>query len=148
MIFSDDESAIRALEDRFAEAFNTGDIEAIMKNYVPDNSFVLFDVVTRKEYLGADAYRKAWIDMFSRFSGRPKITISDLCITVDCNVGFSHSFMNTRGTDIQGQPVDRTVRVTAGYRKIGGSWLIAHEHISVPVDFATGKWDPVLKPSS
>jgi ketosteroid isomerase-like protein/predicted enzyme related to lactoylglutathione lyase len=143
---SDDEAAIRALEDRFAAAVNAGDVDAIMKNYIPDKSFVLFDVVPRKEYLGADAYRKAWVEMFSRFKGTPKIAITDLGITVDGKVGFGHSFMNTRGNDMQGHPVDRSVRVTAGYRKIGGNWLIVHEHISVPVDFATGMLVPVKKP--
>ncbi len=29
---SDDEAAVRALEDRFAAAFNAGDIDAMMKN--------------------------------------------------------------------------------------------------------------------
>jgi len=143
---SDDETAIRVLEDRFAAAFNAGDIDAIMKNYIPDKSFVLFDVVPREEYLGADAYRKAWVEMFSRFNGTPKIAITDLSITVDGNVGFGHSFMRVTGTDTQGHSVDRTVRVTDGYHKIGGNWLIAHEHISVPVDFATGKMVPVPKP--
>lgn len=141
-----DEAAIRALEDRFAAAFNAGDIDAIMKNYVPDKSFVLFDVVPRKEYLGADAYRKAWVEMFSRFKGAPKITITDLSITVDGNVGFGHSFMTVTGTDMEGHSIDRTVRVTDGYRKIGGNWLIVHEHISVPVDFSTGNLVPVAKP--
>jgi ketosteroid isomerase-like protein len=142
----DDEAAIQALEDRFTAAFNAGDIDAIMKNYIPDKSFILFDVVPRKEYIGADAYRKAWIEMFSRFKGTPKIVITDLSITVDGNVGFSHSFMRVTGTDIQGHSIDRTVRVTDGYRKIGGNWLIVHEHISVPVDFATGKLVPITKP--
>jgi ketosteroid isomerase-like protein/predicted enzyme related to lactoylglutathione lyase len=143
---SDDEAAIRALEDKFAAAVNAGDVDAIMKNYIPDKSLVVFDVVARKEHLGADAYRRAWEDFFSRFKGTPKLTIIDLGITVDGNVGFGHSFTNTRGTDMQGHPVDRTVRVTVGYRKIGGNWLKVHEHISVPVDFATGKLVPVTKP--
>lgn len=143
---SADEAAIRALEDRFSAAFNTGDIDSIMKNYVPDKSFVLFDVVPRKEYLGADAYRKAWMEMFSRFKGTPKMAITDLSIIVDGNVGFGYSFMTVTGTDMQGNPVDRTVRVTDGYRKIDGNWLIAHEHIPVPVDFSTGKLVPVTKP--
>lgn len=143
---SDDEAAIRALEDRFAAAVNAGDVDAIMKNYIPDKSLVVFDVVPRKEHLGAEAYRKGWEDFFSRFKGTPKLTIIDLGITVDGNVGFGHSFMNTRGIDMQGHPVDRTVRVSAGYRKIEGNWLIVHEHISVPVDFATGKLVPVTKP--
>ena len=135
----DDEAAIRALEDRFAAAFNAGDIDAMMKNYIPDNSLVVFDVVPRKEYHGADAYRKDWMDFFAHFSGRPKITITDLGITVDGNLGFSHSIQHIAGTDKQGRPVDRTVRVTDGYRKVGGKWLIVLEHVSVPVDLATGK---------
>lgn len=136
---SDEEAAIRALEDRFAAAFNAGDIDAIMKNYLQDKSLVVFDVVPRKQYLGADAYRKDWADLFSHFKGTPKIAITDLGITVDGNIGFSHSFQRVTGTDMQGHPVDRTVRVTDGYRKIGGEWLIVLEHVSVPVDLGTGK---------
>jgi ketosteroid isomerase-like protein len=143
---SNDEAIIRALEDRFAAAVNTGNVDAIMQNYIPGKGLIVFDVVPRKEHRGADAYRNGWEDFFSRFKGIPKLTIIDLQITVDGNVAFSHSFMNTKGTDMQGHPVDRTVRVTAGYRKIEGSWLIVHEHISVPVDFATGKLVPVTKP--
>jgi hypothetical protein len=41
----DDEAAIRALEDRFTAAVNAGDVDAIMKSYVADESLVVFDVV-------------------------------------------------------------------------------------------------------
>jgi len=136
-----DEAAIRALEERFAAAFNAGDIDAMMKNYVADKSLVVFDIVPPRQHLGANEYRKAWEGFFSHFKGRPKITINDLGITVDGNVGFSHSIQHVTGTDMQGHPVDRTVRVTDGYHKIGGNWLIVLEHISVPVDLKTGKPD-------
>jgi len=145
-IAQSDETAIRALEDRFTAAFNAGDIDAIMKNYIQGNDLVVFDVVPRKQNRGADNYRRNWTDFFTHFRGTPKITITDLGITVDGNVGFSHSIQHIVGTDIQGHPVDRTVRVTDGYRKIGGSWLIALEHISVPVDLTTGKPVPTTKP--
>ena len=135
----DDEAAIRALEDRFATAFNTGDIDAMMKNYIPDKSLVVFDVVLPGKHLGAGAYRKAWVGFFAHFQGKPKIAITDLSITVDGNLAFSHSIQHVTGTNIQGHPVDRTVRVTDGYRKTGGNWLIILEHISVPVDLTTGK---------
>ena len=49
-------------------------------------------------------------------------------------------------TDMKGQPIDLVVRVTDGYRKVDGNWLIAHEHLSVPVDYATGKPDLMSKP--
>jgi ketosteroid isomerase-like protein/catechol 2,3-dioxygenase-like lactoylglutathione lyase family enzyme len=142
----DDEASIRALMDNFVAAFNSGDIDAIMKNYVPGKSFVVFDLVPRKEYRGADTYRADWVDMFSHFKGKPKIAITALGITVDGNVGFGYSFQRVTGIDKQGNAVDRTVRVTDGYRKIGGNWLIALEHISVPVDLKTDKADFATKP--
>jgi len=136
---SDDKAAIGALEERFAAAVNAGDIDGIMKNYVTGDRLVVFDVVPRKQNRGADAYRKDWVDFFSHFKGTPKITITGLEITVEGNIGFSHSIQHVVGTDTQGHPIDRTVRVTDGYRKIGGNWLIALEHVSVPVDLKTGK---------
>ena len=138
MPVSDNEAEIRALEQKFVAAFNDGNIDAIMKNYVPGKELVIFDVVPRKEYRGADTYRKNWEDFFSHFRNKPEISITDLEITVDGNIGFSHSFQRVTGIDKQGHPVDRTVRVTDGYRKIGGQWLITLEHVSMPVDLATG----------
>jgi ketosteroid isomerase-like protein len=142
----DAEAAIRALEDSFAAAFNAGNVDAMMKNYVSDESLVVFDVVPPRQHLGADAYRKAWAGFFAHFSGTPKIAITDLAITVDGKLGFSHSIQHVTGADKQGRPVDRTVRVTDGYRKVGGAWLIVLEHVSVPVDLATGKPDVDSKP--
>jgi ketosteroid isomerase-like protein len=132
-------AAIQELMHRFAAAFNSGNIDAIMKNYVQNETFVLFDLVPRKEYLGADAYHKAWTEMFAHFKGQPKISIHELVITVDNNVAFGHSFQHVIGADMQDQLIDRWVRVTDGYRNINGTWFIAHEHISMPVDLRTGK---------
>jgi uncharacterized protein (TIGR02246 family) len=143
---SDDVAAIRALEDNFAAALNAADLDAMMKNYVSDTSLIVFDLVPPREHVGADQYRKAWQSYFAHFEGTPMFSIRDLVITVDGDVGFSHSIQQTVGIDKQGRSVDRTVRVTDGYRKIGGKWLIAMEHISVPVDLATGKADFTSKP--
>jgi len=133
------ESLIRALSDSFAKAFNSGDIDAIMKHYVQDDSFVILDVVPREGYRGANTYRRNWTEMFSHFKEKPSIAILDLQVTADDNVGFGYSFQRVTGIDTNGAPVDRTVRVTNGYRKIGNEWLIALEHVSVPVDLKTGK---------
>ena len=143
---STDEAAIRALEDKFTAAFNAGDIDAMMKNYIPDKTLVVFDVVPRSEHFGADAYRRNWVDFFSHFKCTPTIAITDLGITVEGNLAFSHSIQRVTGIDIHGHPVNRTVRVTDGYRKIDGNWLIVLEHISVPVDLRTGKAALTSKP--
>jgi hypothetical protein len=57
------------------------------------------------------------------FKTPPKFDISDLSLTVDSNVGFGHSIQHLVGTNTQGRPIDLTVRVTNGYRKIDGNWL-------------------------
>jgi ketosteroid isomerase-like protein len=38
------------------------------------------------------------------------------------------------------------VRWTACWRKIGGQWLLVHDHVSVPVDLQAGKAVLDLKP--
>ncbi len=141
-----DVAKIRALEARFAAAFNKKDVDAIMKVYVPGKSLVVFDVVPPRQYVGAAAYRKDWENFFALFQGPVKFTISDLAITADGTLAYSHSIQRVQGTDTKGQPIDWTVRVTDGYRKIKGRWLVAHEHVSVPVDPETGKADFSSKP--
>jgi uncharacterized protein (TIGR02246 family) len=143
---SADETAIKALEARFAAAFNAKDLNAIMKVYVPDESLVVFDVVPPRQYVGAKAYTKDWTDFLGSFKGPPKFEISDLSVSASGTMGFSHSIQHVTGTDTKGQPVDLTVRVTDVYRKVKGNWLIVHEHVSVPVDLDTGKPDLASKP--
>ena len=141
-----DEAAIKALAARFAAAFNAKDVNAIMKVYVPNESLLVYDVVPPRQYVGANAYRKDWEAFFAMFQGPAKIEITDLSITSDATLGFGHSIQHVTGTDTKGKPIDITVRVTDGYRKLNGSWLIVHEHVSIPVDLDTLRPDLASKP--
>jgi len=141
-----DVAKIRALEARYTAAFNAKNLDAIMKVYVPGKSLFVFDVVPPRQYVGAAAYRKDWEDFLAIFKGPLKFAISDLAIMAGRTLAYSHSIQRVSGTDTKGKPIDLTVRVTDVYRKIGGRWLIVHEHVSVPVDLATGKPDLMSKP--
>ncbi len=142
----DDTAKIRDLEARFSAAFNGKNVNEIMKVYVPGKSLVVFDVIPPRQFVGADAYRKDWEDLFTMFVGSLKFEISDLAITTDRNLAYSHSIQHLVGTDGKGQAIDLTVRVTDVYRKVKGQWLIEHEHVSVPVDLKTGKPDLASTP--
>jgi ketosteroid isomerase-like protein len=72
--------------------------------------------------------------------------ISDLDITADSKLAFSHSIQHFVCTDAKGNKMEMTMRATDAYRKIKGKWLIVHEHISAPIDLATGKADLTSKP--
>jgi uncharacterized protein (TIGR02246 family) len=137
---------IRALEDRFAAAFNAKDLDGIMKVYEPGPDLFVFDVVPPRQYVGSDAYRKDWQTFLATFKGPIKVTVSDLDIFADGNMGYSHSIQHVTGTDTKGKPVEFAVRVTDVYRKVAGAWLIVHAHVSVPVDFDTDKPDLMSTP--
>jgi uncharacterized protein (TIGR02246 family) len=137
----DDEAKIRALEDKFAAAFSAKDVNAIMGVYVPDETLVVFDAASPRQYVGAKAYRKDRKKFFATFHGPVEFEISALNVATDGALGFSHCIQHVGGTNSGGQPIDLTVRVTDVYRKIKGNWLVVHEHVSVPVDLETGKPD-------
>jgi len=137
---------ITALEDRFIAAFRAKDVNAIMTAYVPDESLVVFDVVPPRQYVGAQAYRKDFEELLSLYPGPLAVEISDLKVTVGGDVAFGHNIQHGAGTMKDGKKLDWTVRVTDGYKKVNGQWLIAHEHISVPVDLLTGRADLASKP--
>jgi uncharacterized protein (TIGR02246 family) len=136
-----DQADIKALEDHFTTAFNAKDSNAVMAVYVPDQSLIVFDASVPRQYTGAPAYKKDWDDFWTMFPGPVNFSLSDLDITVGGNVAYSHSIQHVSMTDKKGKKMDLTVRVTDGYKKINGQWLISHEHVSVPVDFSTMKPD-------
>jgi uncharacterized protein (TIGR02246 family) len=141
---SSDEASVRALETRFAAAVTAKDVPAIMKNYAPD--VFVFDLVPPRQYVGAAAYGKDWQTLLAGFSGPIHLEISDLAVSSDGTIAYSHSIQHMTGADPSGAKVDMTVRVTDIYRKIDGDWRIVQEQVSVPVDLASGKPDFTSKP--
>lgn len=136
-----DQAAIKSLEDKFTAAFNAKDTNTIMSLYVPDQSLIVFDAAVPRQYTGADAYKKDWDSFWTMFPGKTEFALSDLDVTVGGNVAYSHSIQHATMTDKKGKKMEMTVRVTDGYKKVNGQWLISHEHVSVPVDFSTMKPD-------
>jgi ketosteroid isomerase-like protein len=141
-----DISDIKAVEDRFLAAFRAKDVNAIMELCVPDESLVVFDVTPPLQRTGAHAYRKDWEEAFNRFDGPLQGEISDEEVTAGGDVAYVLSIHHVTGTMKGGKKVDYTVRVTDGFKKINGKWLIAHTHVSFPVDMRTGKADMQSKP--
>jgi uncharacterized protein (TIGR02246 family) len=141
-----DEAEIKALEANVAASAAARDVDAIMKNYVPDETLVVFDVIPPRQYVGADAYKKDWQGFLGAFNGPITVENSDLQIFSDGKLAYAHYIQHSTGTGKDGKPIDMTVRITDVLRKTKGKWLIVHEHVSVPVDIATGKADLSSKP--
>ena len=143
---ADDQADVKALEQHFVEALKAKDVARIMAAYVPNDSLVVFDVVPPRQYVGWKAYKKDWEDFLALFDGPISFELTDLHITTVGTLGYGHSIQRVTGRMRDGNTLDLTVRVTDVYRKEKGKWLIVHEHVSVPVDLASGKPDLTSKP--
>ncbi len=141
-----DEEQIKALEQRILDGAKAKDADAIMKNFVPDETLVVFDVIPPREYDGADAYKKDWEGFLGSFDGPITFELADLKVVSDGKMALAHYITHLTGKGKDGNPVDITTRNTDVLRKTDGKWLIIHEHVSVPVDIATGKADLTSKP--
>ena len=143
---ADDQAEIKALEQRYVTAAKAKDVKAIMACYVPDESLLVFDVVPPRQYVGAKAYQKDWEELFAAYPGPADVEMSDLSVMSEGNLGYGHNIQHSILTDKDGKKATFIFRVTNGYRKVNGKWLISHEHVSVPVDLATGKAELTAKP--
>jgi ketosteroid isomerase-like protein len=141
-----DKAAIEALEKSFEAAFRSKDVDAVMKVYEPGAHLFVFDVTPPRQHVGWEDYKKDWQALFATIPGPVSFTITDLDITAVGSVAYGHSIQSLQYTGKDGARVSLTVRVSDVYRRIRGQWLIVQEHVSVPVDLATGKADVLSKP--
>jgi len=138
-----DEAAIQGLIDDGIRSIRDKNIEGVMSLYAQE--VVSFDIVPPLQYMGADAFRNVWEEVFFVYQ---TITyeIHDLSITVGDDMAFTHSLNRMSGSMTTGQKTDYWLRWTACFRKINGKWLIVHHQNSVPADLEHGKAALDLKP--
>jgi uncharacterized protein (TIGR02246 family) len=141
-----EEAEIKALYDRWAKAFEAKDIDGIMAIYAAGDAVIAYDVAPPLQYKGKYAYRRDYVEFLNQYDGPIHVEYRDMRIMSSGDVGFIHALEHFTGRLKDGQPSDLWLRVTSGMRKIDGKWLIVHDHVSVPVDFETGKGALDLKP--
>lgn len=119
------ENQIRTVVENWAQAVRAGDIDGVLAHHTDD--VVMFDVPPPLQLKGVAEYRKAW-EPFLSFVGKDGFDVIDLVITAGRDVAFCHSLLRI------GKEAEPVVRLTLGFRKVGGEWLITHEHHSAPID--------------
>ena len=125
-----DEAAIRELVESWARAVRAKDFDGILANHSAD--MLMFDVPPPVQSKGIEAYRKTW-DLFFSWSDDPVVfDIKDIDITAGTDVAFVAALMRCAGTEKNGERIELEFRLTIGLRKIGGQWMVLHEHHSIP----------------
>jgi uncharacterized protein (TIGR02246 family) len=133
---------VRELLESRVEACRKKDIDRLMSLYAPD--IVYFDVVPPLQFAGADAVRRNFVRWFNEYDGPIGLETEYLNVAVHGDVAFAHMLHLDSGTMRADGGAERSLwlRSTVCLRRTGGTWLITHEHISLPIDFASMR--PVL----
>ena len=127
-----DEAAIRELVESWAKAVRAKDLDGILANHSAD--MLMFDVPPPVASKGIEAYRKTW-DLFFSWSDDPVIfDIKEMKITAGNDVAFVTALMRCAGTEKTGERLKLEFRLTIGLRKVGGRWMVLHEHHSIPAN--------------
>lgn len=133
-----DEASIRQLIDKMAKAIRAMDFEGLRACFATD--IVSFDVAGPPlQVVGAEAKLRNWEIAFTVLKPPLGYEIRGLTLTVGDDVAFGHSFNRFSGTSENGTRTGPWVRYTAGFRKIDGSWFIAHDQVSLAVDAGSSR---------
>ena len=141
-----DDAEVNASLAHLVAAVSAKDIDGIMEYYVPDESLLVFDALPPRQFVGAAAHRKNWESFLAAYPSTVHAEVSGLKTDTEGNLSVGHGIFRITGPYKDGSTSDITVRFTDVFRKIKGKWLVVHEHVSWPVDLATGKADLSSKP--
>ena len=127
---------IKALLESWSESLRAKDIDRLMSHYAPE--VVYFDVVPPLQHVGSAAVRKNFLRWFTAWKSPIGTEHRDVRILASGDVAAAYMLHRTSGTLKDGREVDYWVRVTIGLQR-SDRWLIAHEHVSLPVDVMSGR---------
>ena len=131
-----DQSKIATFLDSRSEAIRTKDIDQLMSHYSPD--IIYFDLVPPLQYVGSGALRDRFSEWFDGYKAIRQ-EIHDLNISISRDIAFTSMLIQAGGTLKNGHKVELWVRATSCCQQSNDTWLITHEHISLPVDFKSGR---------
>ncbi|GAA1786872.1 hypothetical protein GCM10009712_37830 [Pseudarthrobacter sulfonivorans] len=134
-----DEAAIIEIERAMSQA---QEVDSITDHWAEDA--VYFD-------FGPGVYRsreEARAEIEEQFKGVTNLRtqVLELCVRAEQSTGWAFSIQNFVADNPTGGPdLTFVFRETDLFVKEGDRWLLAHQHLSVPVDMSTGT--AVLKPA-
>lgn len=130
-ITATDEAQVRLILQQWADATRKGQRNDVLANHRPD--VLIYDVLAPMKYEGAEAYRQSWDEWHPDTQGEGQFDLQDLSVTAGADVAFAHCFIKCGGSLPNGKTFADLVRATFCLRKESGSWKVAHQHISKPI---------------
>ncbi|HSR07022.1 MAG TPA: winged helix-turn-helix domain-containing protein [Bryobacteraceae bacterium] len=123
-----DEAEIQVFEERLMGALRAKDLALIIAAYASDESLLVFDAISPRQSVVAGAYGRKRNYPLATFPGPIEPEWNYWGFSMEGSLGYAHGPLKitTAGK------ATLTVLITHVLRKINGSWLIVHEHVSIP----------------
>lgn len=128
--------------DTYKTALYEKDAEKLLSLY--DSDIHIFDSWGAWESKGIAAWREnvaEWLDGLNKDNILLQVTFDDIVIEETASLAFVHCAVAYAGHDKEsGEKLRQmTNRFTFGLKKMNESWVIIHEHSSLPINLETGK---------
>ena len=127
---TNDDAQIRAIIEDYGEGLRNKDADRCVSHYADD--LVQFDLAPPLTNRGKETARKNLAEWFKTFDGPIGVEITGLTIAAGNEAAFAFCLNHISGTNTKGEKNDHWVRISIGFQKTGGKWLVTHEHVSVP----------------
>lgn len=131
---------IKQVLDAYVAAVRAKDVDAFVSLYEDDVR--VFDLWGTWSYDGIDAWRAMAAGWFGSLGDEQvAVELEEVRQIVSADVAVVHAFITYANIPAAGEPAKAmNNRVTWTLRRgAGGTWKIAHEHTSAPVDDATSQ---------
>ncbi len=119
----DSEQQVKELIESWTHAIKNDELEKVLENHAKD--IVMFDVPAPLQARGIAAYQRTW-ELFFKYQHKGKFDLTELRIVASDTVAFCHALVTI------GNETKPLIRLTMGFEKINGKWIISHEHHSAP----------------
>ncbi|TDC26252.1 DUF4440 domain-containing protein [Streptomyces sp. 8K308] len=126
------DSDVRALLESRVDACQAKDVDRLMSLYA--DNIVYYDVVPPLRFAGQDEVRRNFERWFAGYDGPISLETHDLTVATGDDVAFAHMLHLDSGNRTNGLRSAIWVRSSVCCRRSGDTWLITHEHISVPIN--------------
>jgi|ERR1700730_8585290 ketosteroid isomerase-like protein len=129
---ANDDATFRKLIDDYCAAWSSGNTDNAAKLYAHDDNLIFYDV-TPFSYHGWKEYEPGVHKALLDGAAEAKLTSGkDLKVTRRGNIAWTTVPMHFYEKTKDGKVIEADLRYTGIWEKRGSSWLLVHEHLSVP----------------
>jgi ketosteroid isomerase-like protein len=128
-----DQATFRKLIDSYCAAWNTRDADAPAKFYAKDNGLVFYDLAPFAYHGWKEYHDGVQKELFANMASGSLTAGKDLKVSRHGTFAWTTVSMHFSEKTKDGKTTEADVRYTGIWEKRGASWLLVHEHLSVPL---------------